>query len=103
MRFHPLKHIPMVATGYIPEIEAVKTKLREFKKDDRISEWELPYEETLTRLTAAIFFLTPAAGTDIGELWAALEIHDGLQHRPNEEKKLSGLPWRVEFNKGFEI
>ena len=93
----------METTGYIPEIEAVKTHLREWKKNNRISEWELPYEEILTRLTAAIFFVTPAAGTDIGELWAALEIHDGLQYRPNDEKKLSGLPWRVEFNKGFEL
>ena len=93
----------MIATGYTPEIEAVKTQLRELKKNNRISEWELPYEEILTRMTAAIFFLAPAAGTDIGEIWAALEIHDGLQYRPNEEKKLSGLPWRVEFNKGFEL
>jgi len=93
----------MVATGYIPEIEAVKAQLRELKKSNRISEWELPYEEILTRLTAAIFFLAPAAGTDIGELWAALGVHDGLQYRPNDEKKLSGLPWRVEFNKGFEL
>ena len=93
----------MAATGYIPEIEAVKAQLRELKKAAGSVSGNFPMRRILTRLTAAIFFLAPAAGTDIGELWAALGVHDGLQYRPNDEKKLSGLPWRVEFNKGFEL
>ena len=36
-------------------------------------------------------------------IWKELEVHKMLQYRLNEEKKLSQLEWRVEFNKGFEL
>lgn len=93
----------MVQIGNVPEIKAVKKHLAELKEKGLILEWELPYENILTRLTAAIFFLTPVEDSKLDEIWNELEINKMLQYRLNEEKKLSQLAWRVEFNKGFEL
>lgn len=93
----------MVQIGNVPEIKAVKKHLDELRKKGYIAEWELPYENILTRLTAAIFFLTPADDSKLEVIWKELEVHKMLQYRLNEDKKLSQLAWRVEFNKDFEL
>jgi hypothetical protein len=93
----------MTQIGNVPEINAVKKHLEKLKEKGLVKEWELPYEKILTRLTAAIFFLNPTEQSKLDEIWNELEIHSMLQYRMNEEKKLSQLGWRVEFNKGFEL
>ncbi len=93
----------MVQIGNVPEIKAVKKHLEGLKEKGLVSEWELPYENILTRLTAAIFFLTPSKESELEEIWRELDIHEMLTFRLNDEKKLSQLVWRVEFNKGFEL
>jgi hypothetical protein len=93
----------MAQIGNVPEIKAVKKHLDELKEKGLVSAWELPYENILTRLTAAIFFLTPTDDSKLDEIWKELEVHKMLTYRLNEEKKLSQLVWRVEFNKGFEL
>jgi hypothetical protein len=93
----------MTQIGNVREIIAVKNHLDVLKEKGLIKEWEIPYEEILTRLAAAIFFLTPEQETNLGELWKELEVHNMLQYRLNEEKKLSQLEWRIEFNKGYEL
>lgn len=87
----------------VPEIQEVKKHLDEIKEKGLVKEWELPYENILTRLTAAIFFLTPTDESKLDEIWKELDKHPMLTYRLNEEKKLSQLEWRVEFNKGFEL
>ncbi len=93
----------MAQIGNVPEIKAVKRHLEELKEKGFVKYWELPYENILTRLTAAIFFITPTEESCLDKIWKELEIHKMLQYRLNEEKKLSQLEWRVEFNKGFEL
>ena len=93
----------MSQIGNVPEIVAVKNHLNELKRRHVVKEWEIPYENILTRITAAIFFLTPEDGADLEQVWQELERHQMLQYRLNEEKKLSQLTWRVEFNKGFAL
>lgn len=88
---------------HVPEIIAVKEHLDELKESGLVKEWELPYENILTRLTAAIFFLTPTDDSKLDEIWKELDKHPRLIYRLNEEKKLSQLVWRVEFNKDFEL
>ncbi len=73
------------------------------KEKGLVKEWELPYENILTRLTAAIFFLTPTEDSKLEEIWKELDKHPRLTYRLNEEKKLSQFVWRVEFNKDFEL
>jgi hypothetical protein len=89
----------MPQIGNVPEIQAVKKQLNGLKDDGLVKEWEIPYENILTRLTASIFFLTPSDDGNLNRIWSALGTHGKLQFRPNEEKKLSQLQWRVEFNK----
>jgi len=88
---------------HVPEIIAVKEHLDELKEKGLVAEWELPYENILTRLTAAIFFLTPTDDSKLDDIWTELDKHPRLIYRLNEEKKLSQLVWRVEFNKDFEL
>ena len=87
----------------VPEIQEVKKHLDKLKDQGLVKEWELPYENILTRLTAAIFFLTPVDESKLEEIWKELDKHPRLTYRLNEEKKLSELEWRVEFNKDFEL
>jgi len=93
----------MAQIGNVPEILAVKNHLNRLKTEGLIKEWELPYENLLTRLTAAVFFLTPADEKHLNRIWQELEIHTRLRYKQNEEKKLSKLDWQVEFNKDFEL
>ena len=88
---------------FVPDIYEVKRHLDELKDQGLIKEWELPYENILTRLTAAIFFFTPTDDNHLDPIWKELSKHPMLQYRLNEERKLSPLEWRVEFNKGFEL
>ena len=89
----------MAQIGNVPEIKAVKTQFDVLKEKGLVQNWELPYENILTRLSATIFFFTPAKDAALEEIWQALGNEESLQYRPNEEKKLSPLAWRVEFNK----
>ncbi len=90
----------MAQLGSVPAIKAVKKQLDELKENGLVKQWELPYEEILTRLSAAVFFLTPAAGAASETIWKELQGHFPLQYQPNEEKKLSALAWRVSFSEG---
>jgi hypothetical protein len=85
---------------YVKKISEVKEHLNELKGNGLIEEWELPYENLLTRLTAAIFFLTPAAeySDRPAAIWSELEKYDYFSCRINKEKKLSSLLYRVTFN-----
>ncbi len=89
--------------GNIPEIVNVKQELDKLKKQGLIESWELPYENLLTRLTAAIFFLNSSSEDKIEDVWKKLSEFPMFTYRENTEKKLSQLNWRVEFNKGFEL
>jgi hypothetical protein len=93
----------MVQVGNVPEINAVKKNLDEMMQRGVIKAWELPYEQILTRLTAAIFFLTPADASNMDNIWKELSQFPRLNYRLNEEKKLSLLEWRLEFNKDFSL
>ncbi|MBD3374650.1 hypothetical protein GF406_06405 [candidate division KSB1 bacterium] len=87
----------------VPEINQVKSHLDELQTRGLVKEWELPYENILTRLTAAIFFIRPTEESKLDSIWKELSKHSRFISKPNDEKKLSQLPWRVEFNKDFEL
>jgi hypothetical protein len=93
----------MAQFGFVPEIIAVKADLQRLKANELIREWELPYEEILTRLSAAIFFLTPMEDAKLEKIWKELEKYQLLNYRENTEKKLSRLSWRVEFNGDIKL
>src|SRR5688500_9208416 len=86
---------------YVPEIIEVKELLESLKTSGLIDSWELPYENLLTRRSAAIFYLTPKgeAGSDADKIWAHLTKYDHFSYRLNTEKKLSKLQFRITFSK----
>jgi len=85
---------------YVKEIKEVKDQLDLLKKDELVKDWELPYENLLTRLSAAIFFLDPSGDEQSSQaIWDALSGHDNFSYRLNEEKKLSSLKYRITFSK----
>lgn len=93
-------NIHKLSTMYVQKIHEVKEHLNQLKAAGLIEQWELPYENLLTRLSAAIFFLTPSGDyrDDAGPVWGALEKYEHFSYRINEEKKLSGLLYRVTFS-----
>lgn len=93
----------MTQIGNVIEVNAVKEHLCKMKESGLIAHWELPFDRLLTRLTAAIFYISPEDGTDEEEIWKALAIHERLHYQLNEDHKLSTLKWRVEFNQGFDL
>lgn len=84
---------------YVKEINEIKKQLEQLRANGLIENWELPYENLLTRLSAAIFFLTPIAEDIEGKIWQELAKHEDFSFRLNQDKKLSGLMYRVTFSK----
>lgn len=83
---------------YVPEIIEMKKKLDHLKGEGLITDWELPYENLLTRLSAGIFFLTPAANIPADRVWEAFSDDKDFSFRTNVEQKLSKLSYRVTFS-----
>ncbi len=83
----------------VPQINEVKEALEKLQTQGAIKEWELPYENLLTRLSAAIFFVEPIdSSTDLEKAWKALSKYEHFSFRENAEKKISQLTYRVTFS-----
>lgn len=87
-----------MAIGNVKDIENVKNILKRLNERNIISRWELPYENVLTKLSAAIFFLSPVTEKDCTLIWETLGQIPGLEYRVNNEKELSELEYRITFN-----
>jgi hypothetical protein len=83
----------------VPEIIAVKEQLENLKQQGLLQSWELPYENLLTRKSAAIFFVTPSSEASAQQVWDALGQDEHFVFVPNEDKKLSQLQYKVMFSK----
>lgn len=83
---------------FVKEIEEVKIHLQELKSNGIINQWELPYENLLTRRSAAIFFVEPNNNLPIGEALETLKKITSFKHVINEDKKLSTLKYRITFD-----
>ncbi|SHH71990.1 hypothetical protein SAMN04488109_4947 [Chryseolinea serpens] len=88
--------------GNVSEINEVKAALAALQQRGLVLEWSLPYENLLTRLTAAIFYVSlDEEGPE--EVWKTLQQFPRFACLQNETRQLSALPWRVEFNTGFSL
>ncbi|HWK05363.1 MAG TPA: hypothetical protein VNS58_17105 [Puia sp.] len=90
---------------YVKKIQEVKQVLDQMKENKLIDAWELPYENLLTRLNAAIFFIVPSdhSDADLSAIRTELDRFDDFSYRANSELKLSKLPYRVTFNADEKI
>jgi hypothetical protein len=86
---------------HVPEIIEVKEHLETLKSRSVIKSWELPYENILTRRSAAIFFFDPVDTSDatLEKIAGELQKYENFSYRVNHEKKLSTLVYRVTFSK----
>lgn len=89
---------------HVPEIIEVKEHLERLKTEKNlITYWELPYENILTRRSAAIFFLVPKDDSCETQIWEELSKYPGFDYRVNTEQKLSQLKYRITFDKGVSL
>lgn len=84
----------------VPEIIEVKDLLNEMKTQSIITDWELPYENLLTRRSAAIFFfdIDESDPAKLQEAERQLNQFDNFSYRPNTEKNLSQMKYRLTFS-----
>jgi surfactin synthase thioesterase subunit len=82
---------------HVPEIIEVKDHLDKLKNAGLINHWELPYENLLTRRSAAIFFVD-AKEANLEAVSKELSKYDNFSTRINTEKKLSQLVYRITFS-----
>lgn len=87
----------MAQIGNVLDIVKVKTHLAQLKEKGLVREWELPYENLLTRLSAAIFFMTPTNPEHAASIWEEFEAYPNFGYRENNERKLSQLEYRMTF------
>ena len=83
----------------VPEIIEVKKHLTELKAKKLISTWELPYENILTRRSAAVFFLDFEELADKEKVWKDLERYEHFCYQKNTEQILSKLAYQITFSK----
>ena len=85
---------------YVPEIIEVKENFEMLKQQGFILKWELPYENLLTRRSAAIFFFTPSSTTEdnMNKVISQLSKYPNFSFRSNTEKKISTMDYRVTFS-----
>lgn len=86
----------MAQLGYIKEIEDVKLHLQRLKDNGTIREWDLPYEQILTRVSAAYFFLTPVEGKE-EQVWEEFKGYPHFQYGINKDKELSACSHQITF------
>jgi hypothetical protein len=86
----------MARIGDVPEIKAVKSTLERLVAEGLVARWELPYENLLTRVDAARFFLEPMSPDSEPQIWVALAAHGELSHERSTSRLLS--PLAIEFS-----
>ena len=82
----------------VPEITEIKEKLEQLKSEKLIRNWELPYENILTRRSAALFFVTPKSKDKAEVVWKQLNAYENFSVRLNKEQKLSDLKYMITFS-----
>lgn len=85
---------------HVPEIIEVKDALEKAKSKKLIKDWELPYENLLTRRDAAHFFVEPTEDSSkLEKVWASLEQFENFRYHLNEKKLLSQMTYEIKFDK----
>jgi hypothetical protein len=88
----------MIQIGNVPEILAIKQKLEHLQSAGLVREWAVPYENLLTRLDAAIFFLSARDNTSLESIWGAFRETPRFRFEQNSKRTLSGLDWQIQFD-----
>ncbi|WP_298771287.1 hypothetical protein [uncultured Shewanella sp.] len=87
---------------YVPDIDAVKEKMAQLASAGVLAQWELPYENLLTRLSAAIFFAEVSDESQLEALSADFSDYEYFLVQVNSKKEdahtLSRMRYRITFS-----
>ncbi|MCL1123552.1 hypothetical protein [Shewanella surugensis] len=87
---------------YVPDIDKVKDKMTELEATGVIAQWELPYENLLTRLSAAIFFAEVSDDSQLEALSSDFSEYEHFLVQTNVKKEdahtLSRMSYRMTFS-----
>jgi len=89
--------IVMNKIGNVKEIKEVKSIFAQLSSGGIVKTWELPYENLLTKLSAAIFFFSSDNNQDVNNVDYALGKIPGYRRKTNDVYELSKLDYRVDF------
>ena len=82
--------------GNVPSINEIKDCLEEMKQNKWIIEWQLPYENVLTKKEAAIFYFAPASEVYLDAIWNKLKkygVSPKYEKADKADNILSDLPY----------
>jgi len=88
---------------FVKEINEVKKLLENMRSNGLVAEWSLPFENQLTSLRTAVFFLTPSDTAVEKKIWTELNKFNYFSFRLNYDKRISRCEYRVTFNKEEKI
>ncbi|WP_299008206.1 hypothetical protein [uncultured Shewanella sp.] len=87
---------------YVPDIDKVKEKMTALSAAGVLTQWELPYENLLTRLSAAIFFAEVSDESQLKALSADFSDYEHFLVQINRKKEdantLSRMSYRITFS-----
>ena len=84
------------------EIREVKDLMAAMNQGGLVKEWELPFEEILSGLAQAVFFLTPVDDSCLEKIWNELGKFPYMTYQRNESGTVSKLVWRIAFNRDLD-
>jgi hypothetical protein len=82
----------------VPEILEFKEYLQKFAEKGEVVSWELPYENILSRISAAYFFLSLEKNINEEHFFEEVKKSYPITYSSNADKKLSQLDWEIKFN-----
>ncbi|MFB7304411.1 hypothetical protein [Heyndrickxia sporothermodurans] len=92
----------MTQIGNVEEIKKLKLSMETLRHNGLIIKWELPYENLLTRLSASIFFFTPAEDANLNELQKhILKEFPNATIIPHQPANISQMPFKIVFDQNM--
>ncbi|MNW42816.1 hypothetical protein D3C74_200000 [compost metagenome] len=88
----------MAAIGNVQEIKEIRNYLDKLKQNGIIMSWELPYENLLTRLSAAIFFFTLTENANLSDIKDCFKEFNNVNIVPHEPGNISQMPYKIIFD-----
>lgn len=79
---------------FVEEIDRMKKQFELLKSKGIVNEWELPYENLLTRLDAAFFYANIDKAEEFNEFF---NDYKNFQVVKNDEKLISELAYEISF------
>lgn len=81
--------------GEVDELICIKKRIAKLQEQGVVSEWELPYENLLTRKNAAIIYLNTESEENLKCIVLQLEDFGNWRFELNQNKTLSSMKYKI--------